>query len=453
MSAAGQERVNNPIAISLLALLLVPLVVAAQEESAQEPTPESESEENQKGVTDQTSKPKEDDSRKRASRRFGGPDQVDNQMEEDETSVSRVIEKRILGPYFEWKKQLKEKSGLSFSVDYSSAYVAASGSPDEDQAASGIGRFYGSWDLVGRESGNAGAVVWKIEHRHKYTEIPPSAFGFNLEYIGLIEPPFSDQEFRWTNLYWRQRWKDGRIAMFAGFLDATDYLDVCAMASPWTGFLNFAFSTGTLTIPVPDDATLGVAAGAMLSKSVFLIGGLVDRNADPTDPFDGFETFFEDNEYFKSIELGWTPSHDRNYLDNAHLTLWHADERVEAGEASGWGINFSFTRFLAEKWLPFVRAGYAKDGGSLMQKSVSVGFGYQPVAGGDVLGFGFNWGEPNENTFDSGLRDQYTTEVYYRWQLSPQLAVTPDFQLLVNPALATEEARVWVFGVRARLAL
>ncbi len=442
---------KNVITTLLVALLLTPVLVVAQEERAQEPTDEDEK--NKKGQKSQASKPKEDDSRERASRRFGGPDQVDNQMAEDETSISRVIQKRLLGPYFEWKKRLKENRGLSFSVDYSAAYLAASGSPDEDQAASGIGRFYGSWDLVGRESGNAGAFIWKIEHRQKYTTIPPSAFGFNLGYIGLIEPPFSDQGFRWTNLYWRQRWEEGRVAMFAGFLDATDYLDVYAMASPWTGFLNFAFSTGTLTIPVPNDATLGVAAGAMLSKSLFLIGGLVDRNADPTDPFDGFNTFFEDNEYFKSIEIGWTPSHDRIYLDNLHLTLWQADERVEAGEARGWGVNFSFTRFVANKYLPFVRAGYAKNGGSLMQKSVSVGFGYQPVAGGDVLGFGFNWGEPNEDTFGAGLRDQYTTEVFFRLQLSPQLAITPDFQLLVNPALDTEEDRVWIFGIRARLAL
>ncbi len=35
------------------------------------------------------------------------------------------------------------------------------------------------------------------------------------------------------------------------------------------------------------------------------------------------------------MEIGWTPSEDRIYLDNAHLTLWHADERVEATTPSG----------------------------------------------------------------------------------------------------------------------
>ena len=219
------------------------------------------------------------------------------------------------------------------------------------------------------------------------------------------------------------------------------------------GFLNFAFSTGTLTIPVPNDATLGAALGGMVTDQIFLLGGLVDRNADPTKPFDGFDTFFNDNEYFASVELGWTPSHDRIYLDNAHLTYWHADKREEAGEARGWGLNFSITRYLAKRWLPFIRAGYAEDGGSLMQKSVSVGMGYQPVPKGDLLGFGLNWGEPNEDTFEPGLRDQYTAEVFYRWQLTPQLAITPDLQWLRNPTLNPEEDQIWVLGIRARLAL
>lgn len=384
---------------------------------------------------------------------FGSPDQVDNQIANDEASTSRIITSRLFDPYFAWKKKLQEERGLSLSVDYSAAYLSANESPGEDSAGGGIARFYGSWDLVGRESGNTGAFVWKVEHRHAYTDVAPSGLGFELGYVGLIEPPFSNQGWRWTNFYWRQRWKDGKITLFGGFLDATDYVDVYAMASPWTGFLNFAFSTGTLTMAVPNDATLGAAAGGMITKNLFLIGGLVDRNADPTAFWEGFDTFFNDNEYFKSIEIGWTPSKDEIYLNNTHLTLWQADERVEAGEAGGWGANFSFSRYWAKKWLPFVRAGYADESGSLMQKSVSVGFGRQPEPGGSVLGLGFNWGEVNEDTWGSGLRDQYTCELYYRWNISPQFAITPDIQYLKDPALNPEESSIWVLGVRARLAL
>lgn len=114
---------------------------------------------------------------------------------------------------------------------------------------------------------------------------------------------------------------------------------------------------------------------------------------------------------------------------------------------------FSFTGYLGQKWLPFLRAGYGKDGASLMQKSVSLGFAYRPVPQSDVLGVGLNWGEPNADTWGEGLRDQYTMEVFYRLQLTPRTAVTPSLQLLVHPSLDPELERTWVFGIRARMAL
>ncbi|MCP4898467.1 MAG: carbohydrate porin [bacterium] len=382
----------------------------------------------------------------RRSPAFGGPDAVENQLRSD----AEVERPSLFKSWFEWKGGLAERSDFSFSIDYSAAYLEADQSPGEESSAGGMFRFFGSWDLVGRGTKNTGAIIWKVEHRHAYTDVPPSGFGFNLGYIGLIEPPFSDQGTRLTNLYWRQRLADGRVTLLGGFLDATDYVDVYALASPWTGFLNFAFSTGTTTLAVPNDAAFGFAAGAMLSDSVFLIGSLSDLNSDPTDPSKTVNSFFSDNEYFKSVEIGWTTSQDRIYLDNVHLTLWHVDEMAEVGTPSGWGANFSYTTYINGKWMPFVRAGYASDGGSLMQKSVSVGFGYQPNPSKNLLGVGLNWGEPNEKTWEPGLDDQYTAELFYRWQVSKAIALTPNLQYLKDPANNQDEDSIWVVGVRLR---
>jgi porin len=63
------------------------------------------------------------------------------------------------------------------------------------------------------------------------------------------------------------------------------------------------------------------------------------------------------------------------------------------------------------------------------------------------------WGRPAEETFGAGLDDQYTAEVFYRMQLTPHITITPDIQLLVNPTLAPDQDRIWVVGLRARLAL
>ena len=385
---------------------------------------------------------------------FGGPNAVENQIETDATDTGAVLGDRLVQGWFDWKADLHARHGLGFGVDYSAVWLGSSkaGLSGEDAAASGMVRFFGAWELVSRGGPNSGAFVWKVENRHKYGNIAPFDFGFELGAVGLFVPPFSDQGGRVTNFFWRQRLAGDKVTIVGGLLDATDYVDVFALASPWTGFLNFAFSTGTTTVFLPNDATAGIAAGAMLTDMLYAIGGITNAYSDPTRPFKSFG-YLSDGEYFKSLEIGLTPSHGRIYYDNAHLTYWHVDESGKAGTPGGWGLAFQYVRTLKERFMPFLRAGYADDGGSLMQKSVSLGVGYAAASGRDQLGFAANWGEPSESSFGSGLSDQYTFELFYRWQLGEQLAITPDLQLLLDPALNPDQDSIWVYGVRARLAL
>ena len=389
----------------------------------------------------------------RARASLGSPDQVDNQLETDARPNDPLISFGFLDGYFGFKERLKGSSGLGFGIDYTSVYFGASSSPGEDEAGSGILRLFGSWELVGRESGNTGAFVYKIEHRHAYTDVTPKFLGFNLGYTGMFAAPFNDDEFRVTNLYWRQALGSGRFVLLGGFLDATDYVDIFGLGSPWLHFMNLAFSTGAASIALPNDGLLGLAGAAWLSDHVYAIASIGDNASDPTDPFTGFDRFFNVNEYFTSAEVGWTTSQDRAYFDNIHLTFWHSDEKSEVGDPSGWGLNFSGTWLFENRWMPFLRGGYAEDGGSLLQKTISTGVGYQWIPGRDVLGLGFNWGEPNETTWGEGLKDQYTIELFWRWQLGSQLAVTPDLQLLIDPANNPDNSSIWVFGVRGRLNL
>jgi porin len=384
---------------------------------------------------------------------FGGPDQVERQLEEDDEPKQPFFELGFIQPYFDFKSNLKENSGLGFGVDYSAVFLGANESLDLKKASSGMIRLFGSWELVNRGSKNSGALIFKVEHRHRYGTIAPKAFGFNLGYVGLEEPPFNDDNLRWTNFYWRQRLADGKIAIMAGLLDATDYVDVYALASPWLHFMNFAFSTGSQTIYIPNDAALGIAVGLYLTDNIYAIAGISDAGSDPTDPISNFESFFKNNDYFKNVEVGWVTSKDRHFFDNIHLTYWHSDGSDVTASLPGWGIAFSGTYFIDNKWLPFLRGGYAKDGGTLLQKSLTAGVGYLPVQGGNLLGAAIGWGEINETTWASGLDDQITMEVFYRIQLSTRLALTPDLQYVINPALNPDASSIIVWGIRGRMAL
>lgn len=391
---------------------------------------------------------------------FGGPDAVERQLETDREKKDSFVETRLFEPLEAWQDSLEQEHGFSIAADYSAVTVHASESlpGTDDDASGGMVRVYGRWNLTGDGETSSGGLVYKLEHRHSYGDLAPSDLYLgSVGYAGLTAPPFSDQGTRFTNLYWRQSLNSGKTVVLAGFLDATDFVDVYGLASPWLHFMNLAFSTGSAAIDLPNDAAVGVAAGHLFSNNVYMIGSVVDRNSDPTDIAEGFDTFFGDNEYFSSIEVGHTSSHSRIALDNVHFTLWHVDDRKEVGAPSGWGANVSWSRYYNEQVMPFVRVGYTDDSGSLLSKSVSAGFGYQPNAAdgapGDLFGAAINWGEVNELSFGQGLDDQYTLEMFYRWQLTPRFALTGDYQYLQDPAMNPSEDSIHVLTARVRFAL
>jgi len=384
---------------------------------------------------------------------FGGPDQVENQIKNDEASKSPFFELGFIQPYFDFKKGLKEKSGFGYGLDYSTAYFSANNSMGDKNAGAGMVRFYASWDLVGRGKKNNGALIFKVEHRHKYTSLSLKDYGFNLGYVGMILPPFSDVGFRMTNFYWRQRLWDGRLSLVVGLLDATDYVDVYGLASPWMHFTNFAFSTGSETIYIPNDAALGIGVGLYITDHIYTIASISDAGSDPTKPWNSVETFFSNGNYFSSVEVGWVTSKERHYFDNIHLTYWHSDGSDVTASLPGWGIAFSGTWYFNNKFMPFVRGGFGKDGGTLLQKSLTAGFGWYQKEGGSLLGLAVGWGEINETTWASDLSNQITMELFYRMQVSSKIAITPDLQYIINPALNPDGSSIFLWGLRARVVL
>jgi porin len=391
----------------------------------------------------------------------GGPSSTSEQLEADDRVVEPVVRLQwiddAVAPYYDFKRTLADRYGLAFGTDYMATLQAASQSPGSDEATTGIFRFFGSWDVFGRASGNTGSLVYKVEHRHDLgTRTAAQDLGFELGYVGLTATSFG--EFRnagWglTNLFWRQRLAAGRITTLAGLVDATDYLDLYGLGNPFTHFANLAFLLNP-TIPLPNQG-VGAVLGVRATERIYVIAGVADANGDPVDPLGSVDTFFDDKEYFKHLELGFSSSTttDRLFIDNVHVTLWHVDERSDPGVPDGWGIAFSGAWSFEDRWLPFVRAGYAKDGGSLYEGSVSGGVGYYVADRRDVFGVGLNWSRPSDTTFAPGLDDQYTAEIFYRVQLAHALAITPDVQLIIDPALNPEHDSIFVASLRIRLAL
>ncbi|OMO29237.1 porin [Vibrio lentus] len=389
------------------------------------------------------------------SANFEGPDSVEN-------TIAQQKDQQL-----NWREKLAA-DGFTFGADYFALGLASGDGVGGDSvdASSGVARLYGSWHLLGNGTQNSGSLVWKVEHRHAYGNTSPKEFGFigsdQIGYVGLIAPAFSDQGFRVTDLNWKQKINDGKGTIIVGWQDVTNYADVYALASPWSGFTNLAFSTGSGAMGLPDDGVLALSAGHMLGENFYVVGGIADANGQSDDIFDGFDTAFgSDASYFTTLELGWTASQEQIYTDNFHVTFWdfgddtrHSNSLATEG---GSGVNFSWSQFMTPQVMPFVRGGLSEGDVALYDKSISVGMGYfglgKPT---NNLGVALNWAEVNGDSFEadakaiSGGTEQWTAEIYYNMQFGEHLQVTPDIQYIKDPAFSSESS-AWVFGIRARV--
>lgn len=336
--------------------------------------------------------------------------------------------------WFAWKDDLADK-GLNFNLDYLSLGQWTDADMGSGDAGGGIARFYGSWQAT--ENGSA---TFKLENRHRYGSVAPQFLGLDGGALSITGTAFNGNGTMLTNLFWTQRADDGSWTVQFGQIDATDFVDVYGLVSPFSGFQNLAFNTNpTINVPNPG---LGLAGGVKLGSNFYAVGALADANADPTSPN---LDVFSDGELYKSLEIGYTSDFGRIYLDNVHLTLWHADAASDGSRAEDYGVAFSAAWFVENKWMPFVRAGTSEGTAAIYDKSVSLGLGYYG-RNTDLAGIGFNWAEAN-----GIVGSQSTVEAFYRFSISPGLQLTPSIQFIDNPLLNPAQSSITLFGLRARV--
>ena len=347
--------------------------------------------------------------------------------------------------WWDFKSRVNSNYGLRFGVDYTMLYQKLSDSQtDEDHALSGILRGYGEWTPFDRQSKNAGRLVFKVDNRHKITgDVTAANLGGEAGYIGQTGVLFNDIGWEVIDFNWQKGIGD-RGGLIAGRFDPMDYLAVLGYANPWTAFSNAA----TLLNPAIafPDASWGIGGGSWLTDSWYWKGSVNDANGSLTN----YEWFRDGSEFFKWGEVGWSPSRDERYTANVHLMAWHVDDREEVGldSADGFSVGANWTT-TDQRWMVFGRAGWSDGDAALYEESYTAGFMRKFRRNSDLLGLALNWGQPPQEELDA----QTTGEFFYRLQLSQNLAITPNLQLLRDPALNQEEDTVWVAGLRVRLTL
>ena len=85
---------------------------------------------------------------------------------------------------------------------------------------------------------------------------------------------------------------------------------------------------------------------------------------------------------------------------------------------------------------------------SELNKDVQIGNGFR-FRSHDILGIGLSWAETNI----PDAKDQLTAEIFYRFNLTAHLELTPDLQYIVNPTFNPGKNSLTYFAFRGRITL
>ena len=298
-----------------------------------------------------------------------------------------------------------------------------------------------SYDFVGLwEPADAISVGWLVEggeiigadDRHDLSSGIGTVFGVNDDLDG--------QEVAVSELWVALTNEDETMLLTIGKIDQTVFLDANAVANDeTTQFLNGAL-VNSAAIAFPDNG-LGINFTVDLSPNVYLSLGAGDGRADARET--GFSTV-QDERFFGAAEVGITHTIDGLGEGNWRLIGWGVDQ---AGADSDQGVALSGDQALGDNGLTaMLRAGWSDGAATGVETMVSAGLGWDRPLNrpADMIGVAWVWADP------TGGQDEHVVEAFYRLQLTDHLAVTPDVQLLIDPA-GSDESVVGVFGTRVQL--
>lgn len=370
-------------------------------------------------------------------------------------------------PWDAFKANIREKTGITFGGSWGVLW----------QNYSDLSPFLG-----GTENDSVGQKFTLNLSREMFSRGTPEALSFDLVIedrgpIGTDNPPlqaglltgsivptaatWGDFDLGITQAYIRQNLRGNRIQYTVGKIFAPNFIDAYPFFDDNRQFLNQNFSTSP-TIASPLRGAGAVATVYPTDGGLYVLGGVYSANSSDT----GWtvDEVFDTGELFYQLEVGWSalartgvPIQARGPMDsnNIHLTGWYKDDQPDQSNATlrpqARGLAFNANMTVGDNLMWFFRAGLSE--GWVNDRAMSVGLGWRPTEKySDLFGVGLGWVRPNGEVVQEPFqREQVTAEAFYRFHITPNLAITPDLQAVWNPSLNPGEDMLWVAGLRARV--
>ena len=142
--------------------------------------------------------------------------------------------------------------------------------------------------------------------------------------------------------------------------------------------------------------------------------------------------------------------------NNIHLTGWYKDAQPDQSNATlrpqARGLAFNANLTVGDSLMWFLRAGMSD--GWVNDRAMSAGFGWRPtpaVSPTSSASASAGCARTARWCREPFQREQWNVETFYRFHVTPNLAITPDLQYIKDPSLNPGVDSLWVAGLRARV--
>jgi hypothetical protein len=395
--------------------------------------------------------------------KVGTPTNKDVEMELDDFAAPFYRwDITVTQSWFDLKKKLQDRTGLSVSINYTTLYMGARdriSSENQQNAAGGIFDATIKWDFINRKKNkNVGSIILWTDWRHiYYGNVPPQFLNFETGSATLSATKFNKWNYRVLEFYYQQGLFDNRLGFAVGKIDMPDWFNFHGLLHPMLHFTDLAFSVSpTVSWSNPG---MGVVVGGWLDnkRRFALLAGLNDVAGDDLSSsvfWDMGWHQWSNGKFLKMVEFQYTPERARWYFNRFSATYWHSDELMETHNSffttlSSHGFSLQGTWVIQDKYIPTFTFGLSdgKGANALSKLNISLMNGWY-FKSHDLLGIGLNYTESSING-----NSQFLTEGFYRFTLSKTTAITPVVKMVINPSLNQNVGILLYYGIRGRISM
>ncbi len=351
--------------------------------------------------------------------------------------------------YTEFKNRLDKNYGLDYSVDvtYMPQWGAPSGKHNANQTiiAPSI-----TWTTFDNEYGTG---TLNVSYTYiRYGNSNASVLGNKIGVATGIND-YTTPSNQFNELYYTYQLGGGWdwLTLALGQFPVSNFDGGPYNSNQQVNFINEALSqNGSSTY-----ATSGVGTYVQVAPNsdwTFVLGA---QDASNIDGISVRVNDLGDKHYTTFGSISYTPT-VKGLGQGQYSVLVYNQPWVEAQQqtTNGWSLNLS--QNLGEKWAVFARVNGVSGNVATINQSWVLGAVYNdPLERNplDQIGLAFAYNKIDESAVGETLYNsaEKVVEAYWAWGLSKWMTVTPDIQLLFDPALNSKSDTATVFSLRTTI--